>query len=201
MKEEKNIKRWRIVKSKTPIIGIDDGGFDRFSKDDIDIPVFGVIMKGAAYVDGIIKGQLKKDDSQATNVISQMIIESTHKNQLKAILFQGITIAGFGVINIVHLFETTEIPVIVVLRKYPDYIKIKSALEKAFPDDLERWRSIKLAGKPIKVQEDPLLLLQIAGIHPKDAYLLVKKCTAIGTIPEALRVAHFIGASIYHSTT
>ncbi|MFX1515282.1 MAG: DUF99 family protein [Promethearchaeota archaeon] len=196
--KEKDIKRWRTVKSKTPIIGIDDGGFDRFSTEDIDIPVFGVIMKGAAYVDGILKSQLKKDDSQATKIVSQMILESSHKDQLKAILLQGITIAGFGVLNIVRLNEMTGIPVIVVLRKYPDFYKIKSALEKTFPDDQERWCSIKLAGEPIQVQDNPLILLQAAGIHLEDAYLLVKKCTSIGTIPEALRIAHFIGASIYH---
>ncbi|UCG02627.1 MAG: DUF99 family protein [Candidatus Heimdallarchaeota archaeon] len=200
MNEENKVKRWRTVKSKTPIIGIDDGGFDRFSKEDINIPVFGVIMKGAAYVDGIIQCYLKKDDPQATNIISHMIIESPHKNQLKAILFQGITIAGFGVLNIASLYENTGIPVVVVLRKYPDYPKIKSALETAFPSDQERWRNIGFAGEPLKVQDDPLLFLQIAGIHPQDAYLLIKKCTAIGTIPEALRIAHFIGASHFHYT-
>jgi endonuclease V-like protein UPF0215 family len=200
MIDEKKVKRWRTVKSKTPIIGIDDGGFDRFSKEDIDIPIFGVIMKGAAYVDGIIQCYLKKDDPLATNTISEMILESPHRHQLKAILLQGITIAGFGVLNIASLYEITGIPVIVVLRKYPDYPKIKSALEKAFPSDQERWRSIELAGEPLKVQDDPLLFLQAAGIHPKDAYLLIKRCTAIGTIPEALRIAHFIGASYYHCT-
>jgi endonuclease V-like protein UPF0215 family len=200
MNEEKKVKRWRTVKSKTPIVGIDDGGFDRFSKEDIDIPVFGVIMKGAAYVDGVIQCYLKKDDPLATDIISEMIIESPHKPQLKAVLLQGITIAGFGVLNIVRLHEITGIPVIVVLRKYPDYPKIKLALKKVFPEDTVRWHSIKIAGEPLKVQDDPLLFLQMEGIHPKDAYLLIKKCTAIGTIPEALRIAHFIGASLYHPT-
>ncbi|MFX0205209.1 MAG: DUF99 family protein [Candidatus Hodarchaeota archaeon] len=199
MNEVKKVKRWRIVKSKTPIVGIDDGGFDRFSKEDINVPVFGVIMKGAAYVDGVFHCQLKKDDPLATKIIGRLILESAHKNQLKAILLQGITIAGFGVIDIVRLHEITGIPVIVVLRKYPDYPKIKLALKTVFPEDTARWRSIKLAGEPLKVQDDPLLFLQMEGIHPEDAYLLIKKCTAIGTIPEALRIAHFIGASLYHS--
>ena len=199
MNREKKVKRWRTVKSKTPIVGIDDGGFDRFSKEDIDIPVFGVIMKGAAYVDGVLHCQLKRDDPLATKIIGQLILESPHRNQLKAILLQGITIAGFGVLDIIRLHELTGIPVIVVLRKYPDYPKIKLALETVFPEDTTRWHSIKLAGEPLKVQDDPSLFLQMEGIHPKDAYLLIKKCTAIGTIPEALRIAHFIGASLYHS--
>lgn len=198
MNDKRTVKRWRTVKSKTPILGIDDGGFDRFSKEDINIPVFGVIMKGSAYVDGIIQCHLKRDDPQATTTITNLILDSTHKNQLKAIFLQGITIAGFGVLDIVSLHEITGIPVIVVLRKYPNYPKIKSALEKTFPKDQDRWRSIGRAGEPIKVQEDPLLFLQIAGIHPKDSYLLIEKCTAVGAIPEALRIAHFIGASYYH---
>ncbi len=189
------VKRWRSIKSKIPVIGIDDGGFDRFSIEDINIPVFGVIMKGSAYVDGIIQCQIKRDDSQATEEISKMILDSSHKSQLQAIFLQGITIGGFGVLDIVSLFETTGIPVIVVLRKYPNYPKIQAALTKTFPNDQKRWLSMERAGKPLKAQENPIILLQMAGILPEDASLVIKKCTAVGTIPEALRIAHFIGSS------
>ena len=58
-KLSETIRRWRGVKDKTPIIGIDDGGFDRFAKQPISVPIFGVIMKGAAYVDGIIQSELQ----------------------------------------------------------------------------------------------------------------------------------------------
>jgi len=193
------VKRWRIVKSKTPIIGIDDGGFDRFSRKQKDnlVPVFGVIMKGSAYVDGIIQCQITRDDPSVTVKIGQMILNSSHHPQLQAIFIQGITIGGFGVIDIEKLYKSTKTPVIVVLRKYPDYKKIREALRKAFPDDQERWLYIERTGKPLEVQEDPLILLQTSGIHIEDASLLLKKCTVVGTIPEALRIAHFIGASNY----
>ncbi len=193
------VKRWRIVKPKTPIIGIDDGGFDRYSHEQTDniIPVFGVIMKGSAYVDGVIQCEIARDDPSVTSKISQMILNSPHQPQLQAIFLQGITIGGFGVIDIEKLTKLTTIPVIVVLRKYPDYLKIRAALRKVFPEDQERWLSIERAGNPIKVQDDPLILLQTSGIHIDDASLLLKKCTVVGTIPEALRIAHFIGASNY----
>jgi endonuclease V-like protein UPF0215 family len=194
---EEPIKRWRIVKNRVPIIGIDDGGFDRFSLENINVPVFGVIMKGSAYVDGIIQYQINRDDHHATSKICHMILESSHHPQIQAMFLQGITIGGFGVLDIVKLYEATGIPVIVILRKYPDYLKIQNALKKTFPKDKERWLSIERAGKPIKVQEDPHLFLQTAGIHLEDASLLIKKCTVVGTIPEALRIAHFIGASNY----
>jgi endonuclease V-like protein UPF0215 family len=192
-----SIRQWRIIKSKTPIIGIDDGGFDRFSTNNEKIPVFGVVMKGSAYVDGIIQNELERDDIQATNVLSNMILDSSHKNQIRAILLQGITIAGFGVIDIHLLWKMTEIPVIVVLRRYPNFSKILSALEKVFSNSQVRWEAIKRAGKPQEVQKKPSLYLQIAGITLPNAYQLIKKCTAVGTIPEALRIAHFIGASRY----
>jgi endonuclease V-like protein UPF0215 family len=197
MSGKEAIKRWRSIKDKTPIIGIDDGGFNRFSVEFNVVPVYGVIMKGAAYVDGIIQCQVKKDDPQVNATISKMILESAHKNQLQAIFLQGITIGGFGVLDIIALSEELSIPVIVILRKYPDYPKICAALEKAFPDDTERWNSILRAGNPIEVQKNPLILIQVSGIHPQDAFLLLKKCTIVGTIPEALRIAHFIGASNY----
>lgn len=188
-------KRWRAIKEKTPVIGIDDGGFDRFSNEQIDIPVYGVIMKGAAYVDGIIQCQIKRDDPEATSKVVEMIVKSVHMSQLHSIFLQGNTIGGFGVLDIMTLYEKTKIPVIVVLRRYPDYQKIQNTLETIFPQDKQRWTSIKRAGEPIKIHEDPLILLQTAGIHIKDAIQLTKKCTSVGTIPESLRIAHFIGVS------
>ncbi|MCK4848596.1 MAG: DUF99 family protein [Candidatus Heimdallarchaeota archaeon] len=196
-----SIRRWRGVKSKTPIIGIDDGGFDRFAKKRISIPVFGVIMKGASYVDGIIQSELLKDDNSSTCCLTRMICSSSHKSQLQAIFLQGITIAGFGVIDIQQLWQETEIPVIVILRKIPNYEKIHSALIKTFEDHKTRWTQIQKAGTPHKIQDNPKIFLQIAGISLDNAKLLTKKCTTVGTIPEALRIAHFIGASRYQFLT
>jgi len=197
MTEEVTIKRWRSIKDKTPIIGIDDGGFNRLSDDFLDIPVYGVVMKGSAYVEGIIQCQIRRDDSYVTKAIRNMILKSSHKNQIQAVFLQGISIGGFGIIDINSLSNDLGIPVIVVLRKYPDFKKIHSALEKVFPGDETSWKTILQAGKPIEVQKNPLLLIQVSAIHPHDAFSLLKKCSVVGTIPEALRIAHFIGASRY----
>ena len=158
-------------------------------------------MKGASYVDGIIQSELQRDDSLATTCLIKMICSSSHKSQLQAIFLQGITTAGFGIIDIQELWQQTDIPVIVILRKYPKYEKIHSALVKAFEDHENRWNQIQAAGSPHKIQNNPLIYLQIAGITLENAKLLTKKCTAIGTIPEALRIAHFIGASRYQFLT
>lgn len=190
------VRRWRSVKAKTPIIGIDDGGFDRFSKN-IKIPVYGVIMKGAAYVDGIIQTQMDRDDSSATQIIIDLISSSSHELQIQAIFLQGLTIAGFGIIDINEVFQKIKIPTIVVLRKFPDYDNILLALKKIFDDWENRWQMIGNAGEPYKIQSQPKLYLQVAGISISDAISLTKKCSMVGTIPEALRIAHFIGASRY----
>ncbi|MHA1330878.1 MAG: endonuclease dU [Candidatus Hodarchaeales archaeon] len=197
MPESNSIKRWRSVKSKTPIIGIDDGGFDIFALEQSTIPVFGVIMKGSAYVDGVIQCSIERDDPEATSKLIKLISSSVHLPQLQGIFLQGITIGGFGVIDIWDLYQVTKVPVIVVLKKYPHYDSIKKALLENFDDGTIRWEIIKRAGEPIKVQDRPVLYLQVAGIHPEDAYLLTQKCTTVGTIPEALRIAHFIGASYF----
>jgi endonuclease V-like protein UPF0215 family len=140
---------------------------------------------------------MERDYTQATQILAEMILASSHKPQIRAIFLQGITIAGFGIIDIHHLWESTEIPVIVVLRKYPNYDKIYFALEKVFDDNQIRWQIIKKAGEPQKVQKSPQIFLQVAGITLENAFQLTKKCTVVGTIPEALRIAHFIGASRY----
>ena len=83
-----------------------------------------------------------------------------------------------------------------------DYAQEKAEpLLKAFEDHKNRCNQIQMAGSPHKIQENPQIFLQIAGITLKNAKLLTKKCTAIGAIPEALRIAHFIGASRYQFLT
>ena len=89
------MKRWRTVKSKIACCGIDDEGFNRNHNNNKPISVYGVIMKGSAYVDGILKTEIKRDDFDCTNKLIRMIKESNHYKQIRIIFLEGITIGGF----------------------------------------------------------------------------------------------------------
>jgi endonuclease V-like protein UPF0215 family len=110
-------------------------------------------------------------------------------------MLDGITFGGFNVINIQEIFKSTGIPVIVIMRKYPDFTKIKKAL-KRFNDWEERWKDIKDAGEVYKIENKEDIYIQINGIELEDAEEIIKLSTTRSAIPEPIRVAHLIAAGV-----
>ena len=115
--------------------------------------------------------------------------------QLGVIMLDGITFAGFNVVNIRELYDATGIPVIVIMRKIPNFEGIKKAL-KRFPDYKDRWQNVLEAGEVHKVDSTEPIYIQIQGIKIEDALEIVKLSTTRSAIPEPIRVAHIIGAGI-----
>jgi endonuclease V-like protein UPF0215 family len=183
------------LKKEIRIIGFDDGAFVPHSKD----PVFviGVVYRGGKILDGALTTSVSVDGSDATEKIVKLINESRHKQQLKVIMFDGITLAGFNVIDIKKVHEETRIPVIVINRKHPNLVKVKSAL-KNLPDGEERWKTISHAGK-IKecyVQDFKKVYYQSIGMDDDDTKEVIKLSTTRGYIPEPLRVAHLLATAV-----
>jgi endonuclease V-like protein UPF0215 family len=124
-----------------------------------------------------------------------MVNNTRHKDQLGVIMLDGITFGGFNVLNIRKIFQSTGIPVIVIMRKYPDFQKIKNAL-KRFPDWMDRWDDIKDAGKVYKIENKEDIYIQLNGIELVDAEEIIKLSTTRSAIPEPIRVAHLIAAGV-----
>ena len=94
------------------------------------------------------------------------------------------------------LYRETGIPIIVIMRSYPDFEKIKSAL-KYFPNGKERWMIIKRAGKIEKISsEKNYIYIQRAGIGLETVKRIVQLTSIRSNIPEPLRVAHLIATGI-----
>lgn len=110
-------------------------------------------------------------------------------------MLDGITFAGFNIVDIEKLFNKTKIPVIVIIKKFPNRNKIKEALKKHFKDWKERWKKVLNAGKIYKV-ENLDLYIQIKGLKLKDAIKIVKLSIKYGITPEPIRVAHLIASGI-----
>jgi len=56
-------------------------------------------------------------------------------------MLDGITFGGFNLVNIRKIFESTGVPVIVIMRKLPNFERIKKAL-KRFDDWEKRWANV-----------------------------------------------------------
>ena len=144
---------WNFIKSNTTVIGIDDSGFkfkdDHWKK----VPVFGVVTRGAEYIEGIVETEILRDDSDPTTAIIEMIGRSRQIKNIRAIFHSGLTIGGFGVIDIERIHQELGIPVIIIVDRYPDYEGIFSALKKHFKDYKNRWDILMKPPKPTEIDK------------------------------------------------
>lgn len=192
----KNVKFW-LIKNEIRAIGIDDSPFVSKARGQ-KVIIIGAILRGGQWVEGVLRGNITIDGNDATVELANMINKSKHKDQLRVILLNGITLGGFNIVNIKELFESTGIPVIVITRKHPEFNKIKKALEN-FNDKEARWKAICAAGRIYKVKskasENPIYM-QFIGLEKKDAEKIVQITSGRSIVPEPIRVAHLIASGV-----
>ncbi|MEM5836729.1 MAG: DUF99 family protein [Candidatus Aenigmatarchaeota archaeon] len=184
-----------MIKPEIRILGFDDSAFTPKSKE--LVPVIGVIFRGGKFLDGLLKTEVLVDGNDATEKIIKAVNSSRHKPQLKVIMFDGITVAGFNMIDIKEIYEKTNLPTIVINRKIPNLEKVERALKK-FEDFEERWKAVKNAG-PIKecyVKDLKKIYFQNIGINEDEAREVIKLSCTRSYIPEPLRIAHLIATGI-----
>lgn len=183
-----------MIKKEIRIIGIDDSYFTRSQK---EVLIVGAITRGKYSLDGVLTTRILVDGMDSTQKITEMINNSRHKPQLKIIMTNGITFAGFNILDIKELAKITNLPVIVIMRKMPNLKKIKNTLKKHFDDWKTRWKIIKKAGKIKKMKiKNFTLFYQHAKISENECKEVIEKSILRGKIPEPLRLAHLIATGI-----
>jgi len=181
------------IKPEIRVLGIDDSALLNEK-----VMIVGTVFRGGDWMDGVLRSEITRDGLDATEVISTMIKNSRHYGQLRIIMLDGVTYGGFNVVDIEELYRETGLPVIVVMRAYPDFEKIRSAL-RHFSDGELRWEIIKKAGKIEKLvteKKGTPIYIQKAGIGIKSAEKIVRLTSIRSNIPEPLRVAHLIATGI-----
>jgi len=192
-------KRFRSIKPEIRVLGIDDGGFVPRTKGTVD--VVGIVYRGGYWFEGVMRAEITIDGLDATEKIAAMIESSPFYGELRVVILDGVTFAGFNVVDISKLSRRIDLPVISVVREKPDLEEIRSAL-KHLPDFEIRWRAMENAGKIFEIKtrkgENPVYM-HIAGILREDAEKIMKKTSTRSLIPEALRVAHIIASGLTRS--
>lgn len=191
--------RFRTIKREIRVLGIDDGGF--VSREEGLVDVIGVVYRGGYWLEGVMRTEIEVDGMDATEKIATMIKGSPHYAQLRVIMLDGITFAGFNVVDITELFRKVKLPVIAVVREKPNLEEIKKALEN-LPKPEKRWAAIENAGKLSKVRTrgaGGAVYMQTAGISQVDAETIVRNTSLRSNVPEALRVAHIIASGFAKS--
>ena len=192
-------KRFRCIKPEIRVLGVDDGIFVPHTKGTVD--VVGVVYRGGYWLDGVMRTEVTIDGMDATEKIAAMIKKSPHYEELRVVILNGITFAGFNVVDINKLSKIVNLPVIAVMREKPDLEKIRKALENLSECE-RRWQAIESAGKIIEVQTrntGETVYTQIAGVSQEDAEKILKSTSTRSNVPEALRVAHIIASGLTRS--
>ena len=179
------------MKRELRVIGIDDAPFDKFDPLQKYVLVVATVFRGGGFMDGMLSCHVEKDGEDATLKIIDMINECKFKPQLQAVFLDGIAVAGFNVINPVSVHKETGIPVIIVIRDFPDYKKIFSALEKLGMQ--KKIGIIKKMPKPVKIHD---VYVQHIGISKEQTKKLLKICCTHSNLPEAIRVAHLVASGL-----
>ena len=189
-------RKFRKIKPEIRVLGVDDGVFSPHVKG--FVPVVGVVFRGGYWLDGVMHTEVEVDGVDSTEKIASMIMTSPHYKQLRVLMLDGITFAGFNVVNIKELNTKTRLPVIAVTREKPNFTEIREALNN-LPENEERWKIIQNTGKMLEVStrsENEKVYVQLSGILEEDARKILQLTSTRSSVPEALRVAHLIASGI-----
>ena len=181
------------MKKQIRLLGVDDSPF---SFSDKYATLIGVVMRGGEYLECVLSRQISIDGDDATFSCIDMIKNTKHKKQLKALLLDGVTFCGFNVVDIQEVHKSTNLAVITVTRDKPDFYKIEKALKNNFADWKNRLNLMKKGRLNIvKTKYNPIYIKCI-GIDIEDAKEIIKLSTIRGVVPEPIRVAHLIASGI-----
>jgi len=184
------------LKKELRILGMDDSPFSKFR--DKKCRVVATIFRGGNYMDALLSCFIEVDGFDSTEKIISLVKKSRHIEQLQCIMTKGIALAGFNIIDIQELSKKTKLPVIVMMRKMPNFKRIENALKKANKKTAsKKLELIKKAGKIFCLKlKDKKIYFQTAGISEKKASDIIKLSSSHSLIPEPLRISHIIASGI-----
>ncbi len=178
------------------MLGIDDGKFIPHMKG--EAVVIGVVFRGGYWLDGVMHTKIAVDGLDAAESIASMVLESPHYKQLRVIMLNGVTFAGFNVVDIQLLNTLTKLPVIAVTCDKPDLHAIHEALTN-LPESEKRWNAVQKAGEIYQLRSrhaGKKIFIEVAGISIADAKKIVLLTSTRSSLPEPLRVAHIIASGL-----
>jgi len=186
----------RVVKPEIRVLGIDDGVFTPHSNELVD--VVGVVYRGGYWFDGFMHTRVHVDGLDANEQLGEMIVRSPHLGQLRVVFLNGVTLAGFNVVDIEALWRETGLPVVAVTRDKPDFVDIRKALQNLSHSE-RRWDAIGKAGEMFSVrtrQGEQPVYAHAAGLSEAVARRVLKSTSTRSNVPECLRVAHLIASGL-----
>jgi endonuclease V-like protein UPF0215 family len=172
------------------VIAFDDAPFTREHRG--DVLLVGAVFAGLR-LDGVLTGKVRRDGSNSTRVIIELVNRSRFRDQIHALLLQGIAVAGFNVVDLHALHRDLRLPVLVVARKKPDLAAIRLALLDHVRGGARKWSLIEQAGPMERLAG---LWVQRTGISAQAAERLLDRLALHSQLREPIRTAHLIAGGL-----
>ncbi len=139
--------------------------------------------------------KVKIDSMEVTNKVKQLI-ESYKPAKYDIVLFDGITYAGFGVIDLKEIEPIVD-NIIVFFYRPLDLSKIKRALSANFPDWTKRYEIISsIYNRTITLEVDNLVIRVYSTLNTRNTKKVLRETILFSPIPEPLRIAHIIASTL-----
>jgi len=179
-----------LTRGRTPrVIGFDDAPFRHRRNTRVNIS--GIVCSGTRF-EGMLWGHVRKDGWTATRTVQRMLENSKFASQVHVVLLDGIAFGGFNIVDLPTLAEQLDKPCVALMRRPPDLVAIERALQH-LSQPQRRMRLIRRAGP---IHHHPPFTFQVQGADPKLIADVLPLLTDRGHVPEALRLAHLIGAAV-----
>jgi hypothetical protein len=109
------------------------------------------------------------------------------------VLLQGVTFAGFNVVDLEALHARLGLPVVTICRRPPDLAKIRTALLDSVRGGKRKWRRIERLEPARKCAH---VYAQGIGLAWEDTAAIIERFATHSRLPEPLRTAHLIAGAI-----
>lgn len=185
MNLETLVLRDRVIR----VVGFDDAPFKRRKGGSASI--VGVVCAGTRF-EGMVWGKVRQDGWNATDTVCKLLVGRKFLPQLHILLLDGIAFGGFNVIDLPKLSERLSLPCVAVMRRLPDLAAVEQAIRR-LPQSERRLELLHRAGT---IHAFPPFFFQVCGERPEVTAAVLRRLTDCGNVPEALRLAHLIGAAV-----
>lgn len=171
------------------VIGFDDAPFARHAGGMVSIA--GVVCAGTRF-EGMVWGQVEQDGWDATDSLLRLLLSGKFLPQLHVLLLDGIGFGGLNLVDLPKLSEQLSLPCVAVMRRMPKLSAIEQAIRR-LPHPEQRLQLLHRAGT---IHTYPPFFFQVCGASPPVIASVLERLTDCGKVPEALRLAHLIGAAV-----
>lgn len=180
------------IKPEIRILAIDDGPIIS-----ANVVLIGTVFRGADWLDDVVRSEIEQDGFDVTEKMVELAKSTNRYEQIRVIMLDGITYAGFNIVDINALHRQTGLPIIAVMQSPPNLKKVKEALTNLDRSE-ERWNLVQNAGDIQEITTSyGSAFVQCCGIDLSSATELVQLTSIHSRVPEPLRVAHLIASRIF----